>query len=244
MRLRQQPGLQVQAVAAALDIHPFMLSKWRKQVREGLLHGPARAVRVPSLREIRRLQELERAHALLQDEHEILRTAIRFGSARRLTGLPSFDWQRRPLSAHAEQDRELSAQIAVILAAHRGRYGSPRIHRDLIGAGWRLSRRRVERLMRAAGLRARVARVYRASPALHRFFGQHPNRLGRRWAMGSVASPAVALNLPPNGAAVPPQDPRDRRRREPPMAQQAEGVSSLEGDLAIHDGRLASLGGD
>jgi transposase InsO family protein len=31
--------------------------------------------------------------------------------------------------------------------------------------------------MRAAGLRARVARVYRANPGLHRFYGQHPNRL-------------------------------------------------------------------
>lgn len=88
-----------------------------------------------------------------------------------------YAWQRRPLSAHAEQDRELSQHIAAIFAAHRGRYGSPRIHRELIGAGWRVSRRRVERLMRAAGLRARVVRVYRANPALHRFFGQHPNRL-------------------------------------------------------------------
>jgi putative transposase len=40
----------------------------------------------------------------------------------------------------------------------------------------------VERLMRAAGLRARVVRVYRANPALHRFFGQHPNRLSRHAA--------------------------------------------------------------
>ena len=84
VRLSQQPGLEVQAVAAALDIHPFMLSKWRKQVREGVLRGPARAVRVPPLREIRRLQELERAHALLQEEHELLKKAIRFCSARRL----------------------------------------------------------------------------------------------------------------------------------------------------------------
>ena len=35
VRLSQQPGLQVQAVAAALEIHPFMLSKWRKDAREG-----------------------------------------------------------------------------------------------------------------------------------------------------------------------------------------------------------------
>jgi transposase InsO family protein len=31
--------------------------------------------------------------------------------------------------------------------------------------------------MRTAGLRARVVRVYRANPALHRFYDQHPNRL-------------------------------------------------------------------
>jgi len=37
VRLSQQPGLQVQAVAAALDIHPFVLSKWRTQVRDAAL---------------------------------------------------------------------------------------------------------------------------------------------------------------------------------------------------------------
>ena len=46
--------------------------------------------------------------------------------------------------------------------------------------GWAVSRRRVARLMRMAGWRARVARVYRANPRLHRFFTQHPNRLDRR----------------------------------------------------------------
>jgi len=80
VRLSQQPGVQVQAVAAALDIHPFMLSKWRKDVREGVLRGRGRNLRVPAPREIRRLQELERAHALLQEEHELLKKAIRFCS--------------------------------------------------------------------------------------------------------------------------------------------------------------------
>ena len=89
VRLSQQPGLQVQAVAAALDIHPFMLSRWRRQVRDGVLRGQARVLRVPPLREIRRLQELERAHVLLQEEHALLKKAIRFCSARRLTSSPS-----------------------------------------------------------------------------------------------------------------------------------------------------------
>lgn len=85
VRLSQQPGMQVQAVAAALDIHPFMLSKWRKQVRDGILRGKGRDLRVPPPREIRRLQELERAHVLLQEEHELLKKAIRFCSVERRT---------------------------------------------------------------------------------------------------------------------------------------------------------------
>jgi len=90
-----------------------------------------------------------------------------------------YAWRRRPESAHAAQDRNLTQRITALFTAHRGRYGSPRLYRELRGEGWRVSRRRVERLMRAAGLRARVARVYRANPGLHRFYDQHPNRLPR-----------------------------------------------------------------
>jgi putative transposase len=90
-----------------------------------------------------------------------------------------YAWRRRPESAHTEQDRRLTERIAQLFRTHRGCYGSPRIYKELRGEGWRVSRRRVERLMRAAGLRGRVARVYRSNPALHRFYEQHPNRLTR-----------------------------------------------------------------
>jgi transposase InsO family protein len=90
-----------------------------------------------------------------------------------------YAWRRRPESVRAAQDRILTQHITAIFKAHRGRYGSPRIHQELQAEGQRVSRRRVERLMRAAGLRARVARVYRANPRLHRFYNQHPNRLPR-----------------------------------------------------------------
>jgi transposase InsO family protein len=95
----------------------------------------------------------------------------------RVTRAGFYAWRRRPESARAKQDRVLQRRITRLFVSHHGRYGSPRIHRALTQQGWPLSRRRVERLMRAAGLRARVVRVYRANPALHRFFGQHPNRL-------------------------------------------------------------------
>jgi transposase-like protein len=39
VRLSARLGVHVKIVAAALDIHPFMLSKWRKEVRDGVLRG-------------------------------------------------------------------------------------------------------------------------------------------------------------------------------------------------------------
>lgn len=93
-----------------------------------------------------------------------------------------YAWQRRQPSRHARRDQQLQQQIAKVFHRHAGRYGSPRIHRELQRTGWRVSRRRVERLMRAAGLRGRVARVYRANAPLHRFFDQHPHRLARQAA--------------------------------------------------------------
>lgn len=90
VRLSEQPGMQVKTVAAALEIHPFMLSKWRKDVREGLIRGRAPKAPPPGpAREIAALQALEKAHALLQEEHELLKKAIRFCSARKATRSPS-----------------------------------------------------------------------------------------------------------------------------------------------------------
>ena len=46
VKLSGMPGVQVQTVADALDIHPFMLSRWRKEARDGLLRGRVRRVDV------------------------------------------------------------------------------------------------------------------------------------------------------------------------------------------------------
>jgi putative transposase len=85
--------------------------------------------------------------------------------------------QRRGPSAHAAQDRQLAAEITRLFAAHHDRYGSPRLHQLLRRAGWRVSRRRVARLMREAGLRARAGRGIRPKARLRRQYAQHPNRL-------------------------------------------------------------------
>ena len=92
VKLTEIPGLEVQVVAEALDLHPVMLSRWRQEAREGRLRGSeprtkvlVKVVKVPKapVRELKRLQALERAHALLQEEHALLKKAIRFSSERR-----------------------------------------------------------------------------------------------------------------------------------------------------------------
>jgi len=39
VKLSYQERIQVKQVAESLDIHPFMLSRWRKEYREGKLQG-------------------------------------------------------------------------------------------------------------------------------------------------------------------------------------------------------------
>ena len=95
----------------------------------------------------------------------------------RVTPAGFYAWRRRPRSAHAQQDRLLLTAITRLFTRHHGRYGSPRIHHLLRGEAWVVSRRRVARLMRTAGLRAKAVRGYRGKVGTHRFYDQHPNRV-------------------------------------------------------------------
>ena len=90
VKLSQLSGVQVQNVAEALDIHPFMLSRWRKEFREGrIVAGKTVRLETKTVAELKRLRELERAHAILQEEHALLKKAIRFSAERRRTSSPS-----------------------------------------------------------------------------------------------------------------------------------------------------------
>ena len=83
VKLSKLPGVSVQDVAAALDIHPFMLSLWRRQVRERVIVARASKLDVQTTAELRRLRDLERRYKVLKEEHELLKKAIRFASGRK-----------------------------------------------------------------------------------------------------------------------------------------------------------------
>ena len=74
-----------------------------------------------------------------------------------------YAWCRRPESAHAQRDRQLRVLIRASHEASRYRYGSPRVHEDLIEQGVPISRKRVVRLMRAEGLTARVRKRFKCT---------------------------------------------------------------------------------
>ncbi len=72
-----------------------------------------------------------------------------------------YAWDERPRSARALQDIALTARIEAIHRRSKGVYGSPMIHAELADDyGIRMGRKRVARLMRAAGLRGATLRRY------------------------------------------------------------------------------------
>lgn len=63
-----------------------------------------------------------------------------------------YAWQHRAPSARAQRDAELTMTIHTIHLESRGTYGAPRVHIELAAQGIRVGRKRVARLMRAAGV--------------------------------------------------------------------------------------------
>ena len=81
-----------------------------------------------------------------------------------------YAWRARRPSARATQDARLAVTIVAAHKASKRRYGSPRIHRALRQRGVRLGKKRVERLMRSAGLVTKPE----AALSTHHRFGARP----------------------------------------------------------------------
>jgi transposase InsO family protein len=66
-----------------------------------------------------------------------------------------YAWKEQPVSARAHADAALTAKIRAIHTASDGQYGVPRVLPELHAQGETVGRKRVARLMKAAGLRGR-----------------------------------------------------------------------------------------
>ena len=74
-----------------------------------------------------------------------------------------YAWRRRPESTHTGDDRRLKVLVHASFAESKQRYGSPRVHADLIEQQERISRKRVVRLMREERLQARARKRYKVT---------------------------------------------------------------------------------
>ena len=63
-----------------------------------------------------------------------------------------YAWLKRPLSAHALADAALLKRVRTVHASSRETYGLPRVHAELHSEGKKHGRKRIARLMSAAGL--------------------------------------------------------------------------------------------
>ncbi len=74
-----------------------------------------------------------------------------------------YAWSRRPESSHVRQDRRLRVLVRASFEESEHRYGSPRIHEDLLEQDIRVSRKRVIRLMQEDGLQARARKRFKCT---------------------------------------------------------------------------------
>ena len=72
-----------------------------------------------------------------------------------------YAWRARPESTHAREDRRLTVLVRASFTESKQRYGSPRVHEDLLEQEEHVSRKRVVRLMQKDGLKARRRKRYK-----------------------------------------------------------------------------------
>jgi transposase InsO family protein len=92
-----------------------------------------------------------------------------------------YAWCKRPPSKRAVEDSKLVPVIRASHAQSRATYGSPRVHKDLRALSYRVSCKRVARLMRREGLSARPPRRYRATTDSKHSLAVAPNVVAREF---------------------------------------------------------------
>jgi putative transposase len=92
-----------------------------------------------------------------------------------------YAWCRRPESPRAARDRHLRVLVRASFASSQQRYGSPRIHEDLLEQQERVSRKRVIRLMQEDGLQARVRKRFKSTTMSDHDQPMAANLLGRQF---------------------------------------------------------------
>ncbi|MEA2602585.1 MAG: putative transposase [Acidobacteriota bacterium] len=93
-----------------------------------------------------------------------------------------YAWKRRARPQRAQSDEQLLARIRAIHERSRGTYGAPRIHAELVELGTPVSRKRVARLMRTAGLQGASRRRWPTTTVQDKRVRPAPDLVERNFA--------------------------------------------------------------
>ncbi len=74
-----------------------------------------------------------------------------------------YHWLTRPKSRRTQENEKLTEKILMFHCGSRYTYGSPRIHKDMKAAGYRVSENRVARLMKAKGIQGKAKRKFKTT---------------------------------------------------------------------------------
>ena len=97
-----------------------------------------------------------------------------------------YKWRHGDPSPRHARRVQLTAKIKQLFAAHRGRYGSPRITADLVEEGWSVSVNTVAAIMAEQGLRARPPRRRRRTTRPGRARWRAPDLVRRQFSAAAV----------------------------------------------------------
>ncbi len=96
VKLSFQEGIQVKQVAEGLDIHPFMLSRWRKEYLDGKLQGDgqkrvgvSKKKKSPNKKQLSENARLKKQVAKLKEENDLLKKWQRYLAEQHQTNLDS-----------------------------------------------------------------------------------------------------------------------------------------------------------
>ena len=92
-----------------------------------------------------------------------------------------YRWLSSPPSATATTNQQLNRAIHRVWEGSGRRYGSPRIHRQLLAEGWSVSQPRVARRMRKMGIASQIRRKWVATTDSNHPFPVAPNLLDRKF---------------------------------------------------------------
>tara|TARA_R110000764_G_scaffold13183_1_gene38065 strand:+ start:1767 stop:2597 length:831 start_codon:yes stop_codon:yes gene_type:complete len=90
-----------------------------------------------------------------------------------------YKWVKNPVGFWQQQDAELLERLKAVHTMSKGRYGSPRITKELNAEGIKVSRPRIARLMCRNGIKSIMRRKYRVTTNSNHLYPVNPNLLLR-----------------------------------------------------------------